>query len=115
MPPDLASFADLSARSPEARLLEEEREELLGEALRELPGPLRRCLERRLEGLRYREIAALLGIPVAGVRDRLYRARQRLRGRLEEVLEGVPVSPNNSAQVGTRPNAIRRGSAPNRA
>jgi len=39
---------------------------------------------KEFEGLRYREIAALLGIPIGTVMSRLYTARRRLAEALEE-------------------------------
>jgi len=45
---------------------------------------------RDLEGLRYREIARVLGCSVEAVKSRLFRARSVLRERLEELLEEIP-------------------------
>ncbi|MGI5820031.1 MAG: sigma-70 family RNA polymerase sigma factor [Armatimonadota bacterium] len=45
---------------------------------------------RDLEGLRYREIADVLGCSVEAVKSRLFRARSVLRERLEELLEEIP-------------------------
>lgn len=39
---------------------------------------------KEFEGLRYREIAELLGVPIGTVMSRLYSARKRLAGALEE-------------------------------
>lgn len=45
---------------------------------------------RDLEGLRYREIADVLGCSVEAIKSRLFRARSVLRERLEELLEEIP-------------------------
>lgn len=45
---------------------------------------------RDLAGLRYREIAEVLGCSVEAVKSRLFRARSVLRERLEELLEEIP-------------------------
>jgi len=45
---------------------------------------------RDLEGLRYRQIAEVLGCTVEAVKSRLFRARSVLRQRLDELLEEVP-------------------------
>jgi RNA polymerase sigma-70 factor (ECF subfamily) len=45
-----------------------------------------------LDGLRYEEIATILGIPVGTVRSRLHRARGELRDRLRGLVEEKPCS-----------------------
>jgi len=45
---------------------------------------------RDLEGLRYRQIAQVLGCSVEAVKSRLFRARSVLRQRLSEVLKDIP-------------------------
>ncbi len=56
-------------------------------AIEELPEREREVLVlKEFEGLRYREIAELLGIPIGTVMSRLYYARRRLAEHLGEVL-----------------------------
>lgn len=45
---------------------------------------------RDLEGLRYREIAQVLGCSVEAIKSRLFRARSVLRKRLTEILDETP-------------------------
>lgn len=61
----------------------------LEESLADLPPKLRRAAEGRLEGRKYREIAASEGISVGTAKSRIYRAREALAERLSE--RGVEV------------------------
>jgi len=55
-------------------------------ALATLPADLRETLVLRdIQGLEYREISAVLGVPIGTVESRIFRARQRLKPLLEEV------------------------------
>ncbi len=77
--------AKVAAQSPvRAAELAELRSRLAG-AIEQLPDRQREVLVlKEFEGLRYREIAELLGIPIGTVMSRLYAARRQLAGRLEE-------------------------------
>jgi RNA polymerase sigma factor (sigma-70 family) len=71
------------SRDPETLLLESADRELLKNALEELPLEFREVVVlRELEGMSYKEIADLAGIPVGTVMSRLARARERLQRRL---------------------------------
>ena len=77
--------ADRAAPDPAQALEREQRRRLVAAAIETLPAREREVLAlREFEGLRYKEIAALVGIPIGTVMSRLYAARQRLARALEE-------------------------------
>ncbi len=82
--------AELEARfpdtglNPEQGLLERERLHLFHRAMESLSTQQRRCLDLRLEGLRYPEIASVLGISPSAVGEFLRRAIVRLRKAAHE-------------------------------
>jgi len=71
------------APGPEALLLRTAENQLLRGALEELPVEFREVLIlRELEGLSYKEIADIAGLPLGTVMSRLARARRRLQQSL---------------------------------
>jgi RNA polymerase sigma factor (sigma-70 family) len=73
-----------NAFGPEKLLLGEEGQQAVRRAVEELPVELREVVVlRELEGLSYKEIAAIAGIPMGTVMSRLARARARLHERLD--------------------------------
>jgi RNA polymerase sigma-70 factor, ECF subfamily len=70
---------------PQELLIRAEDHELLHRALHELPVEFREAIVlRELEGLSYKEIADIAGIPVGTVMSRLARGRDRLQQLLRE-------------------------------
>ena len=77
-----------SKDGPEATMVQAEREEQIRQAVMALPDASRSVLVlREYEGLSYREIADVLGIPIGTVMSRLNYARNRLRAVLAPYLE----------------------------
>ena len=76
--PDWERFAQPAAESPERRLLDRERMKRIGAALESLSPQQRNCLYLRSEGLRYREIAEVMGISLSTVNEFLRRGISRL-------------------------------------
>lgn len=71
--------ADISTPNPEAGLMSAERRAEVQRALDRLPLPYREALLlREVEGMSYRDIAALAQIPIGTVMSRLARAREQL-------------------------------------
>jgi RNA polymerase sigma-70 factor (ECF subfamily) len=81
------------ACDPPTLLLRQADRQLLRQAVEELPVDYREVLVlRELEGLSYKEIAGVAGIPLGTVMSRLTRARQRLQASLARRLneEALP-------------------------
>ncbi|MBZ5535011.1 MAG: sigma-70 family RNA polymerase sigma factor [Acidobacteriia bacterium] len=75
--------SDPQAFSPEKPLLANADGQMLQQALEELPVTFREILVlRELEGLSYKEIADIAGMPIGTVMSGLARARKRLRENL---------------------------------
>jgi RNA polymerase sigma-70 factor (ECF subfamily) len=75
------------AANPEDLLERSRDSETLGRALEELPEEFREVVVmRELEGMAYKEIAEVAGLPIGTVMSRLARARKRL----QQVLSAAP-------------------------
>jgi RNA polymerase sigma-70 factor (ECF subfamily) len=77
-PVDSETDAVLDEVTPEHAVLEKEKFQQLGKAIRLLSASERECLLLRASGLRYREIGEVLGIPTSTVSDTVDRAIKKL-------------------------------------
>jgi RNA polymerase sigma-70 factor (ECF subfamily) len=77
--PDVETRLTDPGLNPEQSLLERERLRRFHRAVENLSEQQQRCLHLRLEGLRYPEIGAVLGISASAVAEFLRRAIARLR------------------------------------
>jgi len=75
---------------PLSLLLREEQRRALFQGMVEMPVQMRRCALLRYDrGLKYREIATVLGLSIQTVKSHLFQARERLRETLQEQQNGV--------------------------
>lgn len=79
-PPGDASFQN--GRSPESLFLNRERDEKLRLAIYALSAPQRECVVLRAQGMKYREIAAVLDLSVSAVAENVQRGLAKLKGLL---------------------------------
>ena len=90
------------SKNPETLLLQKADGQLLNQALEELPTDFREVLVLlELEGLSYKEIAEVLGIPIGTVMSRLARARHRLRESLSRHLPNEKAAGDKSKNRAT--------------
>jgi RNA polymerase sigma factor (sigma-70 family) len=75
--------SEAAGETPEAALIARAEAARLEAAIQKLPPPFRETLVLRdLQGLDYKEIAKVTGVPIGTVMSRLARARQRLMGMI---------------------------------
>ncbi len=83
----IAALPDAIGAGPQARTLDREFEQVLEEALADLPADLRSAVVLRdLEGLSTEDAAAAAGVREAAFKSRLHRGRMQLRALLEPYL-----------------------------
>lgn len=80
-----ARFAWVEDSSPvlDDVLVEQEKRRSVHRALEELSPQERRCMDLRVAGLRYREIAAVLGVRISTVQTNLARAIRKIVAKLD--------------------------------
>src|ERR1700675_2421714 len=84
---------DSCAPNPEEALLQNDSDTLVRKALEKLPPNFREVLIlRELEGMSYREIADITGMPAGTVMSSLSRARGRLHQAMTDLMNGGTVS-----------------------
>jgi RNA polymerase sigma-70 factor (ECF subfamily) len=75
-----------SERNPQRNIEREQTRTQVRRAIETLPGREREVLVlKEFEGLKYREIAEVVGIPIGTVMSRLYSARRNLAAAIEEM------------------------------
>jgi RNA polymerase sigma-70 factor (ECF subfamily) len=83
-----ASTESVGSRSAEVEALDALRDNQIDAALETLSENLRMVVHHAdVDGLRYREIAQIMEIPIGTVMSRLHRARKQLRSQLAELAE----------------------------
>lgn len=76
--------------TPENQLFRDQLEEVIKQAIIELPEDLRTAVTlREYEGLSYEDIASVMNCPVGTIRSRIFRGRESIDVRVLELIEGV--------------------------
>jgi len=92
--------ADSRVPNPEEAVLQNDSDALVRKALEKLPSSFREVLIlRELEGMSYREIGDITGMPAGTVMSSLSRARGRLRQILTGLMGGDPASSSRRITV----------------
>lgn len=75
--------------SPEANMEREDLRKVIYQAIDELPEELKTAFSlREFSGLSYEDITEIMGCPVGTVRSRIFRAREAIDKRVQELLRG---------------------------
>lgn len=77
--------------SPEAAIASQELEQVITQAVADLPDELRTALcLREFDGLSYEDIAAIMDCPIGTVRSRIFRGRETVDRQVAAVMNGEP-------------------------
>ncbi len=88
-----AGSALRDVNTPENQLFSDELEQVVNEAIKNLPDDLRSAVTlREFDGLSYEDIADIMDCPVGTVRSRIFRAREAIDKQVQAQLEGDPGS-----------------------
>lgn len=80
---------DDGSERPLQSVLQRERQALVQKALAELDREASAIIVLKdIQGMRYEEMAEVLGCPLGSVKSKLFRARQKLRKKLERIIDG---------------------------
>jgi RNA polymerase sigma-70 factor (ECF subfamily) len=91
-----------AARSPEVEVLEAIPDEVVKQALEDLPEQFRMAvLLADIEGFSYKEIAEIMDVPIGTVMSRLHRGRKQLQKRLWNLAEERGLVPRASSPAGS--------------
>ena len=76
--------------TPENQMYRDQLEEVINQAIIELPEDLRTAVTlREYEGLSYEDIASVMNCPVGTIRSRIFRGRESIDVRVLELIEGA--------------------------
>jgi len=76
--------------TPENQVFRDQLEEVINQAIIELPEDLRTAVTlREYEGLSYEDIASVMNCPVGTIRSRIFRGRESIDVRVLELIEGA--------------------------
>ena len=93
--PDFDSQQDVrgllvSHESPDSLIESEELQQVITQAMNELPPDLKRAIVlREVDGLSYEDIAAVMDSPIGTVRSRIFRARQFIEDKMVQFAQGL--------------------------
>ncbi len=93
--PDFDSQQDVRGllvthESPDSLIESEELQQVIMQAMNELPTDLKRAIVlREVDGLSYEDIAAVMDSPIGTVRSRIFRARQFIEDKMVQFAQGL--------------------------